>query len=227
MRCVRHRTSGHHSTGDAPGVPFVSVTDEYAGQRALVVAVHNIGRRHGLATVHAHIQWPGLPITEPPLDPVKLWRGDTQVEQETDQVGHTGTIQYGAKVSEGSPVQFDPVTKRGQPGGAGCQRLVIAVDSKDLKIASRRQDGFGMTSTTNRRIQYDTGGHVSQSLQNLGHHYWLMLKAGRPLPDVLPALFRHGPVRRSVDLNEDGPGSPSLDRPPTGGRPSGCLPESG
>ena len=153
--------------------------------------------------------------------------GDAQVKQEAGQVGHAGTVQYGPKVHEGGPVQLHPVTEWGQPGGAGHQRLVIAVNPEDPEVAPHCQHGFGVTSTAYRGVQYDTGRHVGQSFQDLGHHDRPMLEVGGPLPVVLAASFHHRSVRRSVDLDEAGPGGPSLDRPPICWRTSGCLPESG
>ena len=83
-----------------------------------------------------------------------------------------------------------------------------------------------MATATERRIQDDATGGLSQHLENLIHHYGSMVESDWFGFVLVSWMIQHGPSRRADHRCGQRPTDSSFDRPPTSWRPSGCLPES-
>ena len=92
-----------------------------------------------------------------------------------------------------------------------------------------------MAPTTNGGIQHDASRSRPEDLQNLIAHHRHVLEVRSPksirrwissLSSVIDLLC-HDPVHTRPTASSFGTQGSSLDRPPTGDRLSGCLPESG
>ena len=116
------------------------------------------------------------------------------------------------------PVEDDPLTESDQsPFGRG-EGLVVEVEAHDAQVGAGFQYRLGVASTPDCGIKHCSGRGSPEGIDHLSDH-------DRPVFEVGGITsFRH---RFLLGLSPGTDPGPSIDRPPTNGCTSGCLPESG
>ena len=116
------------------------------------------------------------------------------------------------------PVEGGSPTEPGQsPFGRG-EGLVIEVEAHDAQVGAGFQYRLGVASTPDCGIEHCSGRGSLEGIDHLSNH-------DRPVFEVGGVtLFGH---RCLLGLSPGTDPGPSIDRPPTNGCTSGCLPESG
>ena len=111
---------------------------------------------------------------EPAVGLVDLRGGHTEVKEDAVDFPDSKAVQGGREVREILFDQLDPCPEPREPASGEFQGLCVTVDSDEPgAVSARFQDGLGMTTLTNRRVQV-VARDGTQEFQGALNHDGLM-----------------------------------------------------
>ena len=146
---------------------------------------------------------------------VDLRRRDAQVEQCSCHRVHSHLLHDSGDCVEPDLSQLHPVAEPLERAGRGRHRVLVPIETEELDVRQRLQEGTGMSSPADRGVDHGAGRDGPEQLDDLVDHHGLVLEpTGHQLVAVLSCSALPATSVRSL-----------VGSPPAGGRSPGFLPE--